>query len=354
MTIAGPVHCGDKEIPAKGREVTLRQLSERLGVSASTISRVLNGYEEGFSVKPEVRERILRAVLESGYRPNPFVRSLRSKRTMMVAWLDYKQGARGDSGVDEDALRSIVGALAAEGYAVSCNFLSEEEPDQYFPQWPVDGIAIADVVDPDRMTRITAAGIPYVVVNGLAGPGGNSVMVDEAQCSRLLFDYLHGQGHTRIAYFNKHTSGRTLRHYSVGERHAAYLEFMQDIGVMPLPGHDRNDMTASEFIRTVVSKGGATAVVAYDHLHVLNLMRTAYEMGVRVPSQVSVACFNDLFPLEYLSPPVTCVATPGAELGRVAAVLLLEQMKDHATKAGRTVRVPGTLTIRDSVVTATI
>jgi LacI family transcriptional regulator len=177
----------------KRKGTSLKELARTLGVSASTISRVLNGYENGFSVKPEVREKIMKAVEETGYRANPFIRSLRAKKTMMVAWLDYKQGDRGDSGVDEEALRSMVTSLSTEGYAVSCNFLSEEEPDQYFPQWPVDGVAIADVVDPEHLTRLSAEGIPYVVVNGVAGPGGCNVMVDEGQCSRLLLNYLKDQ-----------------------------------------------------------------------------------------------------------------------------------------------------------------
>lgn len=332
-----------------GTEVTLKQLSAKLKVSTSTISRVLNGYENGFSVKPEVREKILRAVKETGYKANPFVRSLRAKHTMMVAWLDYKQGVSGDSGVDEAALQVLVRALAKDGYAVSCNFLSEEEPDQYFPQWPVDGIVIADVVDHNKLERITKAGIPYVVVNGVAGSGGNSVVVDEAQCSCILFEHLHEQGHTRIAYYNKQAEGRIGRHYSVPERHNAYQLFMQEISEPLLPEHDNHDISPKEFIRLAVIDGDATTVVAYDHLHALSLMHAAYEMGIKIPNQMSVACFNDLFPLSLLSPPVTCVATPGEDLGQQAATLLLDHMRGNDKVTGKTIKIPGSLTVRKSV-----
>jgi len=335
-------------MPPRSRTVTLTHLSRQLGVSASTISRVLNGYERGFSVTPEMRARILRAVEESGYRANPFVRSLRTKRTMMVAWLDYKFGTRGESGLDEGALQWLVHDLAAEGYAVSCNFLSEEEPEQYFPQWPVDGVAVADVADAGRLERLTSAGIPFVVVNGVAGPAGCAVLVDEAQCNRLLYEHLLSAGHRRIAYYNKQRVGRLGRHYSVEERHAAYLHHAERGGVGPLPEHDRHDIPADEFVRTAVVRSRATAVVGYDHLHALRLLGAAQRQGLRIPEDLSVACFNDLFPMADVVPSITCVATPADGIGRAAAALLLAQMRGDPVE-NRVVRVPGTLTVRESV-----
>jgi LacI family transcriptional regulator len=309
---------------------------------------VLNGCAQGFSVTPEVRARILRAVEQSGYRANPFVRSLRTKRTMMVAWLDYKFETHGETGLDESALQWLVHDLAAEGYAVSCNFLSEEEPEQYFPQWPVDGVAIADVADATRLDRLTAAGIPFVIVNGIAGPGGCSVVVDEAQCNRLLYEHLLAVGHRRIAYYNKQRVGRLGRHYSVGERHEAYVRHVRDAGAEPLPEHDRHDIPVDEFVRATVLTAQATAVVAYDHLHALRLIGAVQRLGLRIPSDVSVVCFNDLFPMAEVVPSVTCVATPGEGLGRAAATLLLAQMRGAAVEE-RVIRVPGALTLRESV-----
>lgn len=334
----------------KRQTVSLKQLSRAVGVSASTISRVLNGYNEGFSVKPEVREKILRAVQQSGYRPNPFVRSLRAKRTMMVTWLTYKQGGRADTGVDESVLQSMARALAAENYTVSCNFLTEAEPEQYSAHWPVDGLAISDVIDPSKLTRIAAAGIPCVVVNGISGPGVSSVMVDEEQCARLLLGFLFDNGHRRIAYYNKQTSTeRLLRHYSVSERYTAYLEFMQRIGVRPPPGHERYDIGAVDFLRAVRADG-ATAIVCYDHLNMFSLLHAAHRLGVDIPEQLSVTCFNDMHPLEYAIPPVTCVAIPCEEMGRTAASLLLADMKSGAgARVGQTIRIPGTLVVRESV-----
>lgn len=331
------------------KTVTLTKLAGDLGVSASTISRVLNGYEQGFSVTPKVRARILRAVAESGYRANPFVRSLRTKRTMMVAWLDYKFGSPGGINVDEGALEWMVRILAGEGYSVSSNFLSEEEPEQYFPQWPVDGVAIADVADPARLERLAAAGLPHVSVNGVAGSGGCSAVVDERQCGQLLYGYLGSLGHTRIAYYNKQSTGRLVRHYSVAQRHEAYVSHLHGLGAEPLSGHDRHDLSPAEFLRMAYGQGRATVVVAYDHFHAVRLLGEALRQGIRVPGQLGIVCYNDLFPLSDLMPAMTCVATPAEGLGRAAAALLLGQMGSDGTAAGETLRIPGSLTVRESV-----
>lgn len=337
-------------MPAKRLTPNMREIARQLGVSSSTVSRVLNGYTEGFSVRPDVRERILAAVKKSGYKPNPFVRSVWARKSMLVAFLDYKQKWEGTSGMYEYAMVAMSNQLAREGYQVATNLMTEEEPEQYLPQWPVDGIAIPDVTHPARLARIEKIGIPYVVVNGVCGPHGCCVMVDEPQCCDLLFSHLYGLGHRRIAYYNQQRPfSRSLHHYSCAQRHDAYLAFLKRHRLKPLAGHDAHDLSPEQFVPLATARENATVIVAYDHFQALQLMRAAYDLRLAIPAQAGLACFNDVYPMQFLNPPVTCVAIPAKAMGQVAADLLLRQMRDGLLCHGETHILKGTLTVRDSV-----
>jgi len=335
-------------MPAKRLTPNMREIARQLGVSSSTVSRVLNGYTEGFSVRPDVRERILALVKQSGYKPNPFVRSVWAKKSMLVAFLDYRQKWEGTSGTYEYAMVAMSTLLAGEGYHVSTNLMTEEEPEQYLPQWPVDGIAIPDVTDPSRLARIEKVGIPYVVVNGVCGPHGSAVIVDEPQCCDLLYSHLYDLGHRRIAYYNVQATLKSRNHYSVAQRHAAYLAFLKRHRLKPLAGHDDYTLEPAAFIR-LARQEKATMIVAYGHFQALKLMRAAYDQHVTIPAQIGLACFNDLYPMQFLNPPVTCVAIPTEAMGRLAAELLLRQMRDGQPGHGETHVLKGSLTVRDSV-----
>lgn len=337
-------------MPAKRLAPNMREIARQLGVSSSTVSRVLNGYTEGFSVRPDVRERILDLVKTSGYKPNPFVRSVWAKKSMLVAFLDYKQKWEGTSGTYEYAMVTMSNQLAREGYQVSTNLMTEEEPEQYLPQWPVDGIAIPDVAHPARLTRIEKIGIPYVVINGVCGPHGSCVIVDEPQCCNLLFSHLYELGHRRIAYYNAQgTTIKSRSHYSVAQRHAAYLGFLKQHRLKPLTGHDDYTLTPAAFLQLAVRDKHATAIVVYGHFQALKLMRAAYDLGIAIPTQVGLACFDDVYPMQFLNPPVTCVALPTEAMGQLAAELLLRQMRNGQPAHGETHVLQGSLTVRDSV-----
>ena len=65
--------------------MTLKEIAAELGVSTSTVSRVLNGCHKNFTVKPELRKRILDRVAERNYRPNPMYQAMRKKENLQIA-----------------------------------------------------------------------------------------------------------------------------------------------------------------------------------------------------------------------------------------------------------------------------
>jgi LacI family repressor for deo operon, udp, cdd, tsx, nupC, and nupG len=116
------------------------------------------------------------------------------------------------------------------------------------------------------------------------------------------------------------------------------------------PGHHMPMMPPSEFLRSVVNEGGATAAVTYDHQLAVMLVGAAREVGLRIPHDFSLICFNDVFPVALLPPPVTAVAVSGREMGRRGAELLLNRLISPARddQTTREIRVPEDLVVRAS------
>jgi LacI family transcriptional regulator len=71
-------------------------------------------------------------------------------------------------------------------------------------------------------------------------------------------------------------------------------------------------------------------------------------LGLRFPQDFSLICFNDVFPVSMLAPPLTAVAVSGREMGRIGADLLLNSLLTPATHMGREIRIPEDLIVRAS------
>ncbi len=98
----------------------------------------------------------------------------------------------------------------------------------------------------------------------------------------------------------------------------------------------------------MVLDGGATAIIAYDHQIAFMILGAASEIGLRIPQDFSLVCFNDVFPAAIMSPPLTCVAVPGREMGRLAAEYLLNDLLSPKPLTGQEIRVGEHLIVRKS------
>jgi LacI family transcriptional regulator len=329
-------------------KATLKSISKEAGVSVSTISRVLNNYTDGFSVKPEIRQRIMEVVARRNYRPSPILRTMRAKRTMLVAFIHFGGIKHFFTGVVERALFAALNKLSVAGYQVSMNLLTVAEPENYVPQFPVDGVVVSDVTDAARLARLEELGIPYVSLNGVCGPKGVSIQVDEAQCAELLMKHLRELGHERIVYCHGLQFPKSMRHPSVPARLASYEHCMRAAGLEPQSFMERDDDTKGMALLNLALEASATAVVAYDHYLGVDLLHAAYLRGVETPKSLSVVCFNDEYPAALCNPALTCAALPAIAMGETAASLLLRQMRGEALPPGQTILCEGELVVRSS------
>ncbi|HEV2473633.1 MAG TPA: LacI family DNA-binding transcriptional regulator [Chthonomonadales bacterium] len=323
---------------------TIMEIARRLNISHTTVSRVLNQKANVF-VSNETRERVLRAATEMGYRPNLAARSLREARTSVIAVFGSAvAGLWG--GITPEIVRGLSGVLRDRHYGLFFA-LSEptDEEEHAVSSWRFDGAIVLQSPSPVTLRRLTRGGAPLVCVNEQI-EGCSAVLSDDLSGTRLALEHLWELGHRKIAYAG--VTSWHLSHYSVTERHDAYVAFLQDKGAHPLTGHERllPDGPLEQFLADARAEG-ATAVLSYDHVVATRIVAAASKLGLRIPDDFSMVCFNDEFPVQDLYPPVTVVAPEGEVMGKRGGELLLEQLLSPGRKTV-TLRLPARLIVRQS------
>jgi len=173
------------------------------------------------------------------------------------------------------------------------------------------------------------------------------VLADDTMGTNRTLDHLAQLGHKRIAYAN--ARGTYFSHYSVTERYETLLEGARKRGMTLVPGHDQPFDSPEAFLSDQIKAGRATAAITYDHHIAVVLVGAAPAMGLRIPHDFSLVCFNDVFPIALLPPPLTAVKVSGHEMGRVGAELLINALAGKKTAgASKEIRVPEDLVVRGS------
>ncbi len=318
---------------------TLRLIAEQAGVTKATASRVLNNRHDGFSVRPEVRQRILAAATEIGYAPNLTARGLRAERMNLVGAV----GLQPPYVFVNDLFLPIVEVLSREGVHLSLHLAPSAEAADRPPPWRVDGLFVISTESAELIKPIDASGLPYVTLNAPSGPNGAAVLFDDEQGTRLAMRHLFDLGHRRIAYADADAPG----HYSLQIRHQTYHAFLSAAGVDPVPVPAHCEWEDPVGFLQAIRATGATAVLTYYHHAAIRLSHAAVQLGLRVPEDLSIVSFNNAYNTDALNPPLTTIALPYSEAGAAAAEMLLALIRHDPIPHRRQI-FPESLVIRQS------
>ena len=334
---------------------SLLEVARRCDVSQSTVSRVLNNSTHGrFSVSPEVRAKILGVAAALNYRPNMAARNLTISKTHLVAVLGLSEFWSDHVGPIEEAVGAVAKSLDVAGYEICIQIMSPRHGAFDLPPLRVDGILAIAPQSPAVLEPLEQSRIPYVSMDGVVGPRGAQVLPGDADGTQKALQHLFDLGHRRIAYFdNPDTSDM---HLSVYIRREAFHKFSNELGIespklsSPRLGSGQSWAPIYEpFLRQAVIQGQATAVLAYSHFGALSLLRKAHDIGLSIPGDFSLVCFNNQPALALAVPSITAVDVPSLAMGQVAAELLLSQMESKETdEAQKSVLLTETLIARES------
>ncbi|MCC0013975.1 MAG: LacI family DNA-binding transcriptional regulator [Rhodobiaceae bacterium] len=303
------------------KRVTLKLLAEETGFDISTISRVLRG-DASLSIRPENVSIIKRAARELNYIPDTAARSLRSARSYSIGAIlpslqnqIHAQIVEGASRVFRDRGYSLIIAHSA-GWADE----REMVPD-LIARNRVEGLmSLTFREDLRRFANGQASNVPFMAVNWSMPGFDSAVMLDERPGARLATEHLIDLGHRRIA----HLSG-DLRRFNAAERFAGYqdahekrnLAFPRELTQTAGYGYEDGARAMDELLDR--KSGDFTAVFALSMLTAAGAIAALGRRGIRVPEDISVIGFNDGMLAEVMTPSLSTVAYPLADLGSAAA-----------------------------------
>lgn len=308
--------------------VTIHDVSQRAGVSLSTVSRVLN---DRTTVNPDLRERVLQAVQELDYRPNLAARTLKTSRSRLIVFMVpeisnpyYTETYRGIHAVAEE-----------HGYITLMDETADVEGSlrTILARGP-DGLIIDAFHFGSSEKELNRVEIPFVLTNACRTVEGSSVRVDIYGATRRVLAYLHAMGHQRIGLI----VSPITRTFAIDERERAFRADAAEQGVAHperfIAGTvDNFDKYRGGYqgMRELLSRDlGLTAVVTLNDLVAVGAISGAESLGRKVPNDISIVGFDNAALAPYTNPPLTTVSIPTLRQGEIAAKMLFELMESSS------------------------
>jgi LacI family transcriptional regulator len=326
---------------------TIVDVARLAGVSVSTVSHVINGTRR---VLPETANAVLAAIANTGFTPNVLARSLKMASTRSVGIAI--------SALSNPYFSDVICAIQAECARLRMEvFLSdtEDDPDrelevvQALYQRRVDGVILAPSATPDRavLPFLRAVKLPCVLVDRTPAPDFDQVGVNNRAAMRALVEMVMAQGHRRIGYIAGNPGFETTL-----ERIEGYREALLAGGCAPndryvVTGNATTACAAAATEALLSQPAPPTALVAGNNLATIGVMTALRRRGLQVPRDISVVGFDDFEWADCFEPRLTLVAQPCAEIGKLAAELLMERIADPDGRR-RTVRLDAKIVERDS------
>jgi LacI family transcriptional regulator len=285
---------------AKGSmPTTLKQVADSLGLAQTTVSQVLRG--KG-SFPPATRQRILQRAKELRYRPSGVARAMREGRTGIIGFIYTTEGTKGN--IPPSLLHGIQRALVEHSFDLMLGELTNDHlslpgvASELQRSWMADGLLINNQMGlPQHIEEMVAADqVPAIWLN--SHMPHNSVLFADRAAGREATEHVIGLGHRRIAYVDySHPmhmiQGQSPEHYSVTERVGGYLDAMQAAGLAPRIVAGGEGLARTPASRQVLGRPDRpTAVVSYGETSTLPVMFAAGELGLRIPTDLSIVHFS--------------------------------------------------------------
>ena len=336
----------------KSSNVTLKSIADRLNVSVTTVSRVLNGKSDRYRISRETQELINTAAKELSYSPNQLARGLRLKRTNTIGYIIPDISNPFFSCI----AKSVEKSARKLGYSI---LLCDSEEDtkieenllQLMIDRKVDGLIISPVgIEVNHLRRIAQKNIPIVLLDRYF-PELNLPFVTSDnykgafEAVNMLIEY----GHRRIACIQGlvNTSPNNDRVRGYIDAHKTHdLLVDKKLIVGDSFGEDNGYIETKLLLK---QDNLPTALFAVSNLISLGAIRAISEEGLKIPDDISMVSFDDQPYSRFLSTPMTTVSQQNAQIGQIAIKLLIDQIESNRQLEPKGIFLPTILISRDSV-----
>jgi LacI family transcriptional regulator len=348
--------------------VTLYDVARHAGVSIATVSRVLHG--QG-SVREDTRARVRSAIAELGYVPDSAAQSLARNRKDVIGLVAVEHTGLKPDQYDiesmsllfyDEVMRGVEGQIRDKNLSLMITFLREDDtlgttPEEVEPVQSrlmgllgkVDGLLIGEGILPAHVLGRLAKRLAVVVIAGdTAQKGVDVVSADNWSGAHALVEHLVA-GHGRRRLF--HIDGPATAPDAKERRHAMHAVIDAYPGTTLVGSYNGRFSVDSgqQGAQALLDASGdlPDALICANDQMAIGALRALAARGVRVPGDIAVVGFDDIFPASLCDPPLTTVHQSIRKLGERACERLIERIADPSVRA-RLEIMPTELVLRSS------
>ncbi|HEY6767456.1 MAG TPA: LacI family DNA-binding transcriptional regulator [Candidatus Sulfotelmatobacter sp.] len=309
----------------KSTVVTLKAVAQHVGLTAGTVSAVLNDAPSARSIPLSTRDRIHAAAKELNYEPNYFARSLRKKKTFTIGVIAEEIGDSYSSLV----INGIEQYLRKRDYYF-ITVAHRHDPEvlkkymQVLLRRGVEGFITVDTMlqEPPPLPTVAVAGHKKL-------KGVTNIFLDHERAAFVALEHLNNLSHKRIAFLKGHPNSSDSE-----ERWRSICGVAQKIGIeidpdltIQIEVDDASPALGYPYAKQLLArKTPFTALFAYNDISAIGAIRAFQEAGRRVPQDISVIGFDDIREAAFYFPSLTTVRQPLNRMGEVAAETLLQRI----------------------------
>jgi LacI family transcriptional regulator len=330
--------------------VTIQDVARDAGVSAMTVSRVVN---DSPRVSNDTRRRVQASIARLGYVPNRLARSLIQRKTGALGVIVPDVANPFFTLIVRGAERV---AWQAGYHVILCDTQGDLERERGYLEdmvsFQVEGVLIAPVGDSSKphLRVLTRNGVPFVLIDrSIAGFEADLVQGDSLGGAAQLIRHLIDFGHRRIGMITEGLDVSTAR-----DRLEGYRRALAEAG---LPWDDALVADSSAIDPSVAGESTfqlldlpdpPTAIFAVNNIAVVGVVEAARARGLEIPRDLALVCFDDIEHVSRLHPFLTVMAQPAETFGTIAAQLLLDRLGSRVPPRARTVVLPAEFIVRQS------
>lgn len=338
--------------------VRLKDIAEHVGVSVTTVSRVIKD-DPTRNVNAEIKKKVWLAVKELGYTPNEHARQLvhatkvRVKRTKRIAWL-ASPGLADDNPYFSKIFKGISETFAKEGYTLELLTHSDLKDEAVFHriirEKEVEGVLLVDAVEEEILQEIKKL-VPVVGVDfNYSDHSISTVDYDREEAVYKGIKHLVEKGHCQIGFIGGGINGELKSE----KRFRGYRKALSEFGlklnndyVIDSGWCMNQAYTKTKSLLDRLEHDRPTGILCASDLLAIAGMRAAHELGLKIPEDIAFVGIDNNEMAQYVVPALTTISIPQYEMGAVAAKTLLNKNKDELQLNLKTL-LPSTLLIRQS------
>lgn len=339
--------------------VTIQSMAQTLGVSVTTISRVLNGLGEQYRISKKTIELVTITADKLNYRPNNIAKGLRLKKSstigLIVPDITNTWFAQLALGIEKEARKHNYNIFLCNS---NDDVKVEKKSITLLQNWMVDGIIIAPIgLESEHLVKASKSGTPIVLVDRFfENIDLPYITSNDYEGALEANQHLIDNGHRRIACFQG-IAGTSANN----QRLKGYIQALKKNKIQFDPtlviGTDfgfNNGYTYAKKLIKNLKKTKITAIFSMGNQITLGILTALKEEGINIPNEISIVCFDEQVYSDLLFTPLSTVAHLNENFGDLSLKMLLSLINKNSKAKPKNIVLKSKLVVRDSVKNLTI